>query len=92
MAEPTGAKSVAVVLVHGGFVDGSGWEDVYKILTKDGYHVSVVQNTTTSLADDVAATKRTLAMQDLPVLLVGHSYGGVVITEAGNAPSVVGVV
>jgi len=91
MAEPTGAKSVAVVLVHGGFVDGSGWEDVYKILTKDGYNVSVVQNTTTSLADDVAATKRTLAMQDLPVLLVGHSYGGVVITEAGNDPKVAGL-
>src|SRR6187200_2761735 len=91
MAEPTGAESVAVVLVHGGFVDGSGWEDVYKILTKDGYNVSVVQNTTTSLADDVAATKRTLAMQDLPVLLVGHSYGGVVITEAGNDPKVAGL-
>lgn len=91
MAEPTSAKSVAVVLVHGGFVDGSGWEDVYRILTKDGYNVSVVQNTTTSLADDVAATKRTLAMQDLPVLLVGHSYGGVVITEAGNDPKVAGL-
>ena len=61
MAESTGTKSVAVVLVHGGFVDGSGWEGVYKILKKDGYNVSIVQNTTTSLADDVAATKRVLA-------------------------------
>jgi pimeloyl-ACP methyl ester carboxylesterase len=91
MAESTGAKSVAVVLVHGGFVDGSGWEGVYKILKKDGYNVSIVQNTTTSLAEDVAATKRVLATQDMPVLLVGHSYGGVVITEAGNDPKVAGL-
>jgi pimeloyl-ACP methyl ester carboxylesterase len=91
MAESTGASDVAVVLVHGGFVDGSGWEDVYKILTKDGYNVSIVQNATKSLADDVAATKHVLAMQKLPVLLVGHSYGGVVITEAGNDPKVAGL-
>jgi pimeloyl-ACP methyl ester carboxylesterase len=82
----------AVVLVHGGFVDGSGWEDVYKILKKDGYDVSIVQNPTTSLADDVAATKRVVAAQKAPVILVGHSYGGVVITEAGNDPQVAGLV
>ena len=68
MAENAAAASVAVVLVHGGFVDGSGWEDVYKILKKDGYDVSIVQNPTISLADDVAATKRVLAMQNLPVV------------------------
>ena len=83
---------VTVVLVHGGFVDGSGWEDVYKVLKKDGYNVSIVQNPTSSLADDVAATKRVLAGQRAPVILVGHSYGGVVITEAGNDPSVAGLV
>src|ERR1700736_2648875 len=81
-----------VVLVHGGFVDGSGWEDVYKILKKDGYTVSIVQNPTSSLLDDVAATKRILARQKLPVILVGHSYGGAVITEAGNDPRVAGLV
>jgi pimeloyl-ACP methyl ester carboxylesterase len=81
-----------VVLVHGGFVDGSGWEDVYRILKKDGYEVSIVQNPTSSLADDVAATKRILAGQKGPVVLVGHSYGGVVITEAGNDPKVAGLV
>jgi pimeloyl-ACP methyl ester carboxylesterase len=83
---------VNVVLVHGGFVDGSGWEGVYAVLKKDGYHVSIVQNPTVSLADDVAVTKRILAAQDGPVILVGHSYGGVVITEAGNDPSVAGLV
>lgn len=92
MAEIPTASSVAVVLVHGGFVDGSGWEGVYKILKKDGYKVSIVQNSTVSLADDVAATKRILAVQNLPVILVGHSYGGVVITEAGNDPRVAGLV
>jgi pimeloyl-ACP methyl ester carboxylesterase len=71
-----------VVLVHGGFVDGSGWQGVYDTLKKDGYTVSIVQNPTISLADDVAVTKRTLAAQDGPAILVGHSYGGVVITEA----------
>ena len=81
-------KATNVVLVHGGFVDGSGWEGVYKILTKDGYTVSIVQNPTISLADDVAATKRIIAAQNGPVILVGHSYGGVVITEAGNDPKV----
>jgi pimeloyl-ACP methyl ester carboxylesterase len=81
-----------IVLVHGGFVDGSGWEDVYKILKKDGYKVSIVQNPTSSLADDVAATKRILAAQNMPVILVGHSYGGAVITEAGNDPRVAGLV
>ena len=82
----------AIVLVHGGFVDGSGWEAVYRILKKDGYRVSIVQNPTTSLADDVAATKRVIAEQQGPVILVGHSYGGVVITEAGNDSSVAGLV
>src|SRR5436189_4346537 len=81
-----------IVLVHGGFVDGSGWEEVYKILKKAGYTVSIVQNPTISLADDVAATKRTLAAQNGPAILVGHSYGGVVITEAGNDPKVAGLV
>ena len=81
-----------IVLVHGGFVDGSGWEDVYKILKQDGYNVSIVQNPTLSLADDVAATKRVLAAQSGPVILVGHSYGGVVITEAGNDPKVTALV
>jgi pimeloyl-ACP methyl ester carboxylesterase len=82
----------AIVLVHGGFVDGSGWEGVYGILKRDGYRVSIVQNPTTSLADDVAATKRVIAEQKGPVVLVGHSYGGAVITEAGNDPSVEGLV
>src|SRR6266508_1703760 len=82
----------AVVLVHGGFVDCSGWEDVYKILRKDGYNVSIVQNPTLSLADDVAATKRIVARERGTVILFGHSYGGVVITEAGNDPKVVGLV
>ena len=81
-----------VVLVHGGFVDGSGWQGVYDMLKKDGYTVSIVQNPTISLADDVAVTKRTLAAQDGPAILVGHSYGGVVITEAGNDPKVAGLV
>jgi pimeloyl-ACP methyl ester carboxylesterase len=90
MAENLGAKTV--VLVHGGFVDGSGWEGVYKILRKDGYTVAIVQNPTISLADDVAATKRIIAAQNGPVILVGHSYGGAVITEAGNDPRVAGLV
>lgn len=81
-----------IVLVHGGFVDGSGWEGVYSILKKDGYNVSIVQNPTLSLADDVAVTRRTLAAQDGPAILVGHSYGGAVITEAGNDPKVAGLV
>src|SRR5213593_2968538 len=81
-----------VVLVHGGFVDGSGWEGVYHSLRKDGFNVSIVQNPTISLADDVQWTRRTIAAQKGPVILVGHSYGGVVITEAGNDPKVVGLV
>jgi pimeloyl-ACP methyl ester carboxylesterase len=81
-----------VVLVHGGFVDGSGWQGVYKTLKKSGYAVTVVQNPTFSLADDVAVTKRALATQNGPVILVGHSYGGVVITEAGNDSKVAGLV
>jgi pimeloyl-ACP methyl ester carboxylesterase len=81
-----------IVLVHGGFVDGSGWESVYAALKDAGYHVSVVQNPTTSLADDVAVTRRTLAQQRGPAILVGHSYGGVVITEAGSDPLVEGLV
>lgn len=86
------AATGAVVLVHGGFVDGSGWEDVYMILRKAGYNVSIVQNPTLSLEDDVAVTKRVIAAQNGPVVLVGHSYGGVVITEAGNDPKVAGLV
>jgi len=81
-----------VVLVHGGFVDGSGWEGVYRILRKDGFTVTIVQNPTLSLAGDVAVTKRALAALDGPAILVGHSYGGVVITEAGNDSNVAGLV
>ena len=81
-----------VVLVHGGLVDGSGWMGVYKALKKDGYTVSIVQIPTISLADDVAVTKRAIATLNGPVILVGHSYGGVVITEAGNDPKVAGLV
>jgi len=89
-------KSTAVVknivLVHGGLVDGSGWEGVYNVLKKDGYAVTIVQNPTISLADDVAFTKRAIATLNGPVILVGHSYGGAVITEAGNDPKVAGLV
>jgi pimeloyl-ACP methyl ester carboxylesterase len=81
-----------IVLVHGGWVDGSGWEGVYKALKKDGYTVAIVQNPTISLADDVAVTRRAIDAQNGPVILVGHSYGGVVITEAGNDPKVAGLV
>ena len=81
-----------IVLVHGGFVDGSGWEGVYKILTKKGYHVTVVQNPTITLEDDVAVTKRAIDAQEGPVILVGHSYGGVVISSAGDDPKVAGLV
>lgn len=80
--------SATIVLVHGGFVDGAGWEGVYNILKKDGYDVRIVQNPTTSLAEDVAATRQIIAQAKGPVVLVGHSYGGVVITEAGNDPKV----
>jgi pimeloyl-ACP methyl ester carboxylesterase len=92
MANNVNTALGTIVLVHGGFVDGSGWEDAYRILKKDGYRVSIVQNPTTTLADDVAATKRVIAEQKGPVILVGHSYGGVVITEAGNDPGVAGLV
>jgi pimeloyl-ACP methyl ester carboxylesterase len=93
MAQTNASTAVKnIVLVHGGFVDGSGWQGVYKALKKNGYNVTVVQNSTTSLADDVATTKRAITTQDGPVILVGHSYGGAVITEAGNDPRVVGLV
>ena len=82
----------SVVLVHGGFVDGSGWAGVYKALTRDGYKVSVVQNPTVSLKDDVAVTRRAIAAAEGDVILVGHSYGGVVVSEAGNDPKVAGLV
>jgi pimeloyl-ACP methyl ester carboxylesterase len=85
-------NSLNVVLVHGGFVDGSGWRGVYDILRQSGFNVSVVQNPTISLAGDVAATKLVIDEQDGPVLLVGHSYGGSVITEAGTHPNVKGLV
>src|ERR1700744_1987831 len=81
-----------IVLVHGGFVDGSGWQGVYDTLKKKGYNVAIVQNPTISLTDDVEVTRRIIAAQDGPVILVGHSYGGVVITEAGNDPAVAGLV
>lgn len=88
MVEASGSNAGTVVLVHGAWVDGSGWEGVYHILRKHGYTVAIVQNPTTSFADDVAATTRVIAAQDGPVTLVGHSYGGAVITEAGNDPKV----
>jgi pimeloyl-ACP methyl ester carboxylesterase len=81
-----------VVLVHGGFVDGSGWEPVYRILKKDGYNVAIAQNPTISLAGDVKVVKQTIASLGGPVILVGHSYGGAVITEAGADPKVAGLV
>jgi pimeloyl-ACP methyl ester carboxylesterase len=81
-----------VVLVHGGFVDGSGWQAVYELLTADGYRVSVVQNPTLSLEGDVAATRQVIDAQDGPVVLVGHSYGGAVITEAGTHDQVAALV
>src|SRR2546423_620333 len=81
-----------IVLVHGAWADGSGWKGVYDILVKDGYCVSIVQEPETSFKEDVAATKRVLALQDGPCILVAHSYGGAVITEAGTDPSVAGLV
>ena len=92
MPETPGSAARNIVLVHGGFVDGSGWEAVYKALRREGLTVSIVQNSTISLADDVNATRRVVAAQNGPVILVGHSYGGAVITEAGNDPQVVGLV
>jgi pimeloyl-ACP methyl ester carboxylesterase len=88
----SGTSALTVVLVHGGFVDGAGWEGVYHVLKRDGYAVSIVQNPTTSLADDVAATRLVIAQAKGPVMLVGHSYGGAVITEAGTDPKVAGLV
>jgi len=82
----------SILLVHGGFVDGSGWESVYQLLRKDGFNVVIVQNPTISLSDDVAVTKRCIDAQKGEVILVGHSYGGVVITEAGNHPQVTGLI
>ena len=94
MATPTNTTQPArnIVLVHGAFVDGSGWRGVYDNLTGRGYRVSIVQNPLTSLADDVAATQRVLDRQDGPTVLVGHSWGGTVITEAGVDPKVTGLV
>jgi pimeloyl-ACP methyl ester carboxylesterase len=88
----SGSAARNVVLVHGGFVDGSGWQAVYNILTNDGYNVRVVQNPTLSLEGDAAATRWVIDAQDGPVVLVGHSYGGAVITEAGNHPKVAALV
>ena len=93
MAQTNESKAVRnIVLVHGGFVDGSGWQGVYNTLKKDGYTVTIVQNSTITLADDVATTKRAIATLNGPVILVGHSYGGAVITEAGTDPKVAGLV
>ena len=82
----------SIVLVHGNFVDGSGWEGVYRLLRADGFDVTIVQNPTLTLSGDVAATKRVLDEKTGPIILVGHSYGGAVITEAGNDPKVAALV
>src|SRR5262249_61450188 len=92
MAANNKTAATNIVLVHGGFVDGSGWAAVYRILKQHGYEVAVVQNPTLSLADDVAVTRRAIAAQGGPVLLVGHSYCGAVITEAGTHPQGEGLV
>ena len=92
MAEASSLTATSIVLVHGGFVDGSGWEGVYRSLRRDGHTVSIVQNPTISLSDDVRVTRQVIAAQRGRVILVGHSYGGVVITEAGNDPKVVALV
>ena len=92
MPAEVSSKPIKIVLVHGGFVDGSGWAGVYRALRKDGFDVTVVQNPTLSLNDDVAVTRRAIAAANGPVLLVGHSYGGVVVTETGTDPRVAGVV
>src|ERR1700694_4010006 len=92
VAQTSGKPIKNIVLAHGAWADGSGWEGVYRKLRKDGYNVSIVQEPETSFKEDVAATRRTLALQDGPCILVGHSYGGAVITEAGMDPSVVGLV
>jgi pimeloyl-ACP methyl ester carboxylesterase len=87
-----GSDAKTVVLVHGGFVDGSGWQGVYSILMKDGYSVSITQHPTLSLEDDAAVVKRAIDAQSGPVILVAHSYGGAVMTEAGNHPNVAALV
>ena len=92
MNGPLNQAAVSVILVHGGFVDGSGWQKVHAQLKNDGYNVTVVQNPTLTLEDDVAVTRRAIAAAPGKVILVGHSYGGVVITEAGNEPKVAGLV
>jgi pimeloyl-ACP methyl ester carboxylesterase len=92
MSTAANSEAIRVVFVHGAWADGSGWEGVYRLLRKEDFPVSVVQNPTISLADDVQATRRVLAEQSGPVILVGHSYGGKVITEAGNDPKVVALV
>jgi pimeloyl-ACP methyl ester carboxylesterase len=92
MAQALEVATPSIVLVHGGFVDGSGWEGVYRTLRRDGFAVSVAQIPTISLEEDVTATKRVIAAQGGPVVLVGHSYGGAVITEAGNDPQVIALV
>src|SRR5580698_10654856 len=92
VAQTPGAPIKNIVLVHGAWADGSGWKGVYNILAKDGFYVSIVQEPETSFKDDVAAVKRILALQHGPCILVAHSYGGSVITEAGTDPSVVGLV
>jgi pimeloyl-ACP methyl ester carboxylesterase len=92
LAQNEGHRVRNIVLVHGAWADGSGWKGVYDILAKDGYNVSIVQEPETSFNEDVAATKRVLALQDGPCILVAHSYGGAVITEAGAEPSVAGLV
>ena len=86
------SPAASIVLVHGGFVDGSGWRAVYDLLTRDGHHVAVVQNPTLTLAGDAAATRQVVDAQDGPVVLVGHSYGGAVITEAGSDQNVAALV
>ncbi|CAB3760311.1 alpha/beta hydrolase [Paraburkholderia solisilvae] len=91
-AQPARGPVKNIVLVHGAWVDGSGWQPVYDILKKDGYHVTLVQEPLTSLEDDVSATRRVLDLQNGPTILVGHSYGGSIITEAGVHPNVVGLV
>jgi pimeloyl-ACP methyl ester carboxylesterase len=91
-AQTSGTPIKNIVLVHGAWADGSGWKGVYDLLVNDGFNVSIVQEPETSFQDDVTAVKRILALQDGPTILVAHSYGGAVITEAGTDPSVVGLV
>src|SRR3984885_3032608 len=92
LAQGVNGRVKNIVLVHGAFADASSWSRVIPLLEADGFHVIAVQNPLTSLADDVAATRRLIALQDGPVILVGHSWGGAVITQAGNDPKVAGLV